>query len=524
MNVCSYQSLNSFDLKGINDRFSSVYKQVCYLTSITGSGSTGAGTVTSGTANRLTYYAAGGTIVSPLAAISASRALVSDVNGLPVASSVTSTEVGYVSGVTSAIQTQLNTKAPLASPTFTGVPLSTTPAPGDNSTKISTTAFVKDAIDTGKKLSSLLGADSYNNILNGNNQQQWTWDTLGANIGLNIQGGTTGTANNGQVLMSLASTGTSGGSSQSTTTLRVFNTQTGTNKTNIGFVASATGGTFNYAIIVPSAEGFTGLGTSTPTAILHLGAGSTTTAQLKFNSGSLLTTPQTGAIEFDGTHFYGSIGSTRYQLDQQSAGGGTWGSITGTLSSQTDLNTALGLKAPLASPTFTGTPLITTTPSTGDNSHKIADTAFVQQEFAANTIYFGPEFSGDGSSGDPITQDPMYFDDKFSGTGTLVDPFTLSEISHYNNQTGTTYTLQASDIGKVVTLSNGSAITLTVPTSLPTGFNCSIVQLGVGQVTITPSSTTIHNRQSFTKTAGQYSAATILQYATNTFLTQGDMA
>lgn len=34
-------------------------------------------------------------------------------------------------------------------------------------------------------------------------------------------------------------------------------------------------------------------------------------------------------------------------------GGGTWGSITGTLSSQTDLNTALGLKAPLASPTFT---------------------------------------------------------------------------------------------------------------------------------------------------------------------------
>jgi hypothetical protein len=37
------------------------------------------------------------------------------------------------------------------------------------------------------------------------------------------------------------------------------------------------------------------------------------------------------------------------------AAGGTWGSITGTLSSQTDLQTALNLKAPLASPTFTGT-------------------------------------------------------------------------------------------------------------------------------------------------------------------------
>lgn len=33
-------------------------------------------------------------------------------------------------------------------------------------------------------------------------------------------------------------------------------------------------------------------------------------------------------------------------------GGGAWGSITGTLSDQTDLNTALGLKAPLTSPAF----------------------------------------------------------------------------------------------------------------------------------------------------------------------------
>jgi hypothetical protein len=50
----------------------------------------------------------------------ASRALVSDASGLATASSVTSTELGYVGGVTSAIQTQLNAKAPSASPTFTG--------------------------------------------------------------------------------------------------------------------------------------------------------------------------------------------------------------------------------------------------------------------------------------------------------------------------------------------------------------------------------------------------------------------
>lgn len=37
------------------------------------------------------------------------------------------------------------------------------------------------------------------------------------------------------------------------------------------------------------------------------------------------------------------------------AGSGSWGTITGTLSTQTDLQTALNAKAPLASPSFTGT-------------------------------------------------------------------------------------------------------------------------------------------------------------------------
>jgi len=41
------------------------------------------------------------------------------------------------------------TKAPIASPTFTGTPLSTTPATTDNTTKIATTAFGKLAFQSG---------------------------------------------------------------------------------------------------------------------------------------------------------------------------------------------------------------------------------------------------------------------------------------------------------------------------------------------------------------------------------------
>jgi hypothetical protein len=59
-----------------------------------------------------------------------------------------------------------------------------------------------------------------------------------------------------------------------------------------------------------------------------------------------------------------------------------WGTITGTLSSQTDLQTALDLKAPLASPAFTGNPTAPTA-ALADNDTSLATTAFVQQELAS---------------------------------------------------------------------------------------------------------------------------------------------
>lgn len=63
--------------------------------------------------------------------------------------SATATELNYSSGVTSAIQTQLNTKAPLASPALTGVPTAPTAANGTSTTQIATTAFVQSAMPAG---------------------------------------------------------------------------------------------------------------------------------------------------------------------------------------------------------------------------------------------------------------------------------------------------------------------------------------------------------------------------------------
>ncbi len=79
-----------------------------------------------------------------------------------------------------------------------------------------------------------------------------------------------------------------------------------------------------------------------------------------------------------------------------------------------------------------------------------------------------------------------------------------------NAQTGTTYTLVAGDNNKVVTLSNASAITVTVPNSLAVGFACTLVQLGAGQVTVAAGASAVQrNRNGHAKIAGQYGMAGI---------------
>lgn len=71
-----------------------------------------------------------------------------------------------------------------------------------------------------------------------------------------------------------------------------------------------------------------------------------------------------------------------------------------------------------------------------------------------------------------------------------------------NAQTGTTYTVLASDFGKLVTLSNASAVAVTLPqaatATFPAGWHADFVNLGAGTVTITPTTSTIDGAASLT--------------------------
>jgi hypothetical protein len=73
------------------------------------------------------------------------------------------------------------------------------------------------------------------------------------------------------------------------------------------------------------------------------------------------------------------------------------------------------------------------------------------------------------------------------------------------------YTLSSADYGKVIRFTSASAVVLTLPNSIPASFNCSVLQAGTGQVTFTPDSgANRRNRQSHTKTAGQWAVCALL--------------
>lgn len=108
-----------------------------------------------------------------------------------------------------------------------------------------------------------------------------------------------------------------------------------------------------------------------------------------------------------------------------------------------------------------------------------------------------------------------------SGNGTTT---TLTNFgAEVNVQGGTSYTLAAADNGKIISCTNDSPVTITVP-ALTIGFNCLIVQRGNGQVTLSASGSTINNRYNFNKTAGRHAIMSLVSVASGQFISSGDMS
>ncbi len=107
-------------------------------------------------------------------------------------------------------------------------------------------------------------------------------------------------------------------------------------------------------------------------------------------------------------------------------------------------------------------------------------------------------------------------------SGGLVAPLQI------NAQTGTTYTFVLGDAGKLVTSSNASAQTLTVPpnssVAYTVGTQILVTQVGAGRLTLAEGSgVTINSGDSMKSLSDQYCLASLIKTATDTWLLVGNL-
>lgn len=109
-------------------------------------------------------------------------------------------------------------------------------------------------------------------------------------------------------------------------------------------------------------------------------------------------------------------------------------------------------------------------------------------------------------------------------------PYTPTRTKTYNAQTGTNYqlVLADADYGKMITMSNAAASTLTIPTdatvAFPVGSVVEATQLGAGQVTLTPAVGVTLRVTPGAKIAAQYGVVSLFKLAANEWLATGRLS
>ncbi len=119
--------------------------------------------------------------------------------------------------------------------------------------------------------------------------------------------------------------------------------------------------------------------------------------------------------------------------------------------------------------------------------------------------------------------DIAYTAGNISTTGALTggSASTLSGFAANVASISANYSITSADNGKIIQSTSATAISIAIPTGLPTGFNCTVVQMGAGQITLTG---TYLNRGGFTKSASQYSVVSILHLGSNSIIVSGEMS
>jgi hypothetical protein len=87
----------------------------------------------------------------------------------------------------------------------------------------------------------------------------------------------------------------------------------------------------------------------------------------------------------------------------------------------------------------------------------------------------------------------------------------------------TTRTLSATDNGKIIYCTSGSATTITCDTGLSVGFNATIIQGGAGKVTVAAGGATLNSYSGLFSTMGQYAVISVISPVADEFVAAGNL-
>jgi hypothetical protein len=108
-------------------------------------------------------------------------------------------------------------------------------------------------------------------------------------------------------------------------------------------------------------------------------------------------------------------------------------------------------------------------------------------------------------------------------TGTASGPGYQLSAAGIITESGTTRTLSATDNGKVIYCTSGSAVTITCAAGLGAGFSTTIIQAGAGKVTVAAGGQTLVSYSSLFSTMGQYAVISLVCPVADTFVAAGNL-
>jgi hypothetical protein len=511
--------------------------------------------------NTLDGVTASASEINRLSGLLASTAELNTLVGI----TASTTELNYVDGVTSAIQTQLDAKAPTANPTFTGTVSGVTKTHvglGNVDNTTDANKPVSSATQTALDLKANLASPTFTGTVT--LAQAPTADLQAATklyvdnvaAGINFHEAVHAASVNN--LAVIYDNGTNGvGATLTADTNRAFSTLDGesvvvgqrvliknqTDQKQNGIYTLTTNGsgsvpwvltratdadnnplgemkvgdfTFVTNGITNASYGFVNSSTANPIVI-----GTDNITYTQFNAaktvvaGNGLTEATPGTISID-------TAITISNAEYSSKGAIVVGTGTGTFTTQAVGTDGQVLTANSAQADGVAWTTLDALPSQTGNSGKYLTTNGSAASWATLNASPAMDDLSDVTVTSATANDVVYY----NGTG-WVNKYVASIPTLTNAQSGTTYTLVLEDAGKIVEVGNASAITVTIPTNAsvayPIGTQITILQTGLGQITVSGPSGGTLNFTSGNKLRAQWSSATLLKRATDTWVLIGDL-